>query len=72
MCILLGRSEPIPQLSGIDRTFDGQLLAGYRQEAPLPPEGRFSASAKPLIACDILPHPWPPALQKFNSAASVR
>jgi hypothetical protein len=42
------------------------------EKAGLPSEGRFSASAKPLIACDILPHPWQPALQKFNSPASAR
>jgi hypothetical protein len=42
------------------------------EKAGLPSEGHFSASAKPLIACDILPHPWQPALQKFNSPASAR
>jgi hypothetical protein len=27
---------------------------------------------KPLIACDILPHPQPLPLQKFNPQASAR
>jgi hypothetical protein len=49
-----------------------RLCAACDVKAFLPSEGRFSASAKPLIACDILPHTWQPALQKFNSTASVR
>jgi hypothetical protein len=49
-----------------------RLCAACDVKAFLPSEGRFSASAKPLIACDILPHPRPPVLQKFNSPASAR
>jgi hypothetical protein len=30
------------------------------------------AQAKPLIACDILPHRFSRPLQKFNSLASAR
>jgi hypothetical protein len=33
------------------------MLFQAAEEAALPSESRFSASPKPLIACDILPHP---------------